>query len=439
MGNNAQQLNKDKVERCSFDKIDLKIGQDDKEKTIKLLDSTVSRYVFMVSHYNGKEIAVDAVRKNANKCLMGNAHSQFHFDDKPTNAKTIKIPYKKIPEETSDFSFLSYFFLPIDKRENHLLKFNSCSESVFCPIISYSDIQYNIALGWDINKKKISFKFTAKYNDGFKKEFTISSEDVNMNADLKKKTEAARKVIQALEILLEGGKVVEKMSKIKSPIKVDPMTPNLSLSLTWNYVASKDYFNLGRQICISFSAKPLAGLSLTIDLLQIGLNALAPGLGTLVSLIQDLMKECGTGVEVVCNIVIEGRIDATYPEVTINTAEEKSVTLNSGKMEGKVGVSLNAKVAGRAKIWTFEASAEAAAKGSASMTLEGKLTYVKEILALALSVNFDGLKVSAMWKIEAGLSKKKMGYGQEKELILMDKKTNLFNWQPLELINFNKS
>lgn len=445
MGNHAQELKKSEIEGCSFESISLDIEKDKGQKQVTLYKKgdfvLTMRQLYLLSNSKGKKIKIEVKRCDEDKCRQSSQHSVFLLDNKKINAKEVKILYPEISEEISDFSFLKYFFLPISQNiaKMDLLQFSSCKNHLVCSIISYPDIEYNISFGSDFDENEIYLKLSSSYNGGFKKKLDLTREKKSdINADLKKKTEALRKAKIAFELFMKGEEVAQKMAQVRAPIKPKLIKPDISLDLKWNYVVSDDNFNIGRNICLSLKAEPLFGLSVTIDLLQMGLNALTPGLGTLVSFIQDAMKECGNGVEVVCNIVIKGEIQASLPKLEINTSEKSTTTIAPMNVGGKIGAELNAKVSGQVTIWTFEASAQASAKGAGSFTLEGDVSYKEEILGLDLSLDFDGLKVSALWKVEAGLKKKKIGYGQEKEWILIEKKEDVLEWETIELLNFNK-
>lgn len=450
----AVQLNKTKIERCCFDSIDLQVKRETKMQTITIFDSKDKanvllpkffmwlKNIYVLTHDKGETIPVRVVRKNSDKCSLNpDKHSGFSFNGKKNSANEIKVLYPQIPEKVSDFSFLKYFFLPISERigEKHLLKFDSCQEDPMCTIVGYPNIEYTIALGSDIAERTIYLKFSSSYNNGFTREFELTREqDADINADLKKKTTALRKAKLAFEFFMKSEAMAQKMSKIKAPIKPKLITPDLFLDLTWGYVVSENCSMIGRKICIAFKAEPLIGISVTIDLLQIGLNALTPGLGTLVSFVKDVMKECGNGVQVVCELVIQGTISVSRSELEINTSEKKPVSFNFKKNKSTIGIKLNAAVSGEVSAWFFEASTIVSAKSEGSFSLEGKFSYEKDILGLDLSVNFDGLKVSVVWKVEAALKKKKTGYSREKEWTLIEEEDNIFEWDTIELINFNK-
>jgi len=452
----AKKSEKEEIERCYFDNIDLIVKNVSKkiDQTIKVNDSKEKNIYIISNDRKGETLQVNIVRKNADKCLYkdkDDRHSKYSITkngevkSNSINQKEFTVFYKKISEEHLDASFLYYFFLPISDNasEKYLLKFESCRERPQCNVIVYPDVEYDVTFGIDFGKhdsakEKLYLKFSSKYNGGFKKEFEISNEKIEPAgpADLKNKTEKFQKVCQAFKLLSESKDLVAAFPP--SPIVPVIKDPNVAFDLKWCYVTSKDCLKIGRKICAKLQAKPLLGVEWTINLLEIGLNALAPGLGTLVRIILDFTKDCDVlSVNIECKLVIKGDINLFLDDIEINTAEINKSKENIIKGEGKIAVELVAGASGKTKILCFEAGAEASAKGVASFTAGGKLLVEVTGVFLDTYVDFDGLKIMTKIQIEAGVSEKKISYTNENEIVLIEKKEKILGiGDKKELISF---
>ena len=480
----ARRAEREPGDGCSFDSIDLQVLKEDSETndndedsydtedSIYTEDSNVTedsnseisiytrepyykldKEIFFVTNNIGKKIIIDEERKNRNKCRNQNKHFTFllaNEESKEDNnyGAEASIIYKKIPDGLFDFSFLYYFFLPISSKAGftNSLYLSSCKNPQHFQIVTYPDIKYSISFGCDIKrdddksfKPSIKFKFTAEYNKGSraKKEFEISKGKINpvSSSDLKEKLKSIENVSKLFEALMDTSKILDLIGDTKvSPFKFEPIWPKLALKVKWNYAVSKDFLKIGREININLSADPLIGIKLKIDLLQIGLNFLAPGLGTVVKLILEFVSENDSAsVNAYCNLVISGMLNFFLHDFKINTAEEEEGKLVYApiKGEGKIKIELVAGVSGRVKVLSFVLGAEASASASAAIKGGGAIAYENRKIYFEPHLTFEGLKVVLIIKTVAGLTNKKqtahssstnLNFSREKEFVVIPEK-----------------
>ena len=453
IGTRATNVKKEDIEGCELNKISITI----KDKTIDLYDSqrlNLIRDIYVITNNRGQKIKVFSLRNLVNKCKDDIGHSIYSFanDNYKTSDRERMVFYKQIPENLSDFTFLDYFFLPFDSAaKNYNINFFSCRKNLFYKIAVFPDIEYSLTFGIDfgnvdskVKKQKISAKFQAAYNDKnyrTKKAFNITSEKVEPEAspDLKNKIGGFQKLFQAFDLLLGGE---ELLSKIKLPTapsssKAVFKKPNISAEIKWSYAISEDYFTIGRKISLKFQADPLIGIEWSLNLLEVGVNLVSPGLGTLLQAILDFTKE---SLYIEFKLYVKGTISLSI-DGSINTAAKPkdSMVINNPQANAKLAIELVASAKVNVDVLFFEFGIEGSIKGVASVTLNSEFEIKEAGLYADLSLNFDGLKVVTKIVIVTGTKTKKQTYSDESEFVVFEKIEDIIEFnkgQPYHIMKF---
>jgi outer membrane protein OmpA-like peptidoglycan-associated protein len=246
-----------------------------------------------------------------------------------------------------------------------------------------------------------------------------------------------------------GTKGVVKKSKLPLDIQMKP--PNFCLGATWqlaqgtkNKVLTNE---LGVEYTFYFKAEPLIALVLTIDLLDLVVQAAGtigggPAGNEAAAAILTIIREwaakdrdLGITFKIVFDLILTGQIDGSA-DITINTASDDNKT--KAELKTKLSAEIKLEVELKAKAVVLEITAYAAgiakASGKASVTFGNSLNYSQNPSKLYYKpeMKFDAVKGNVLIKIEAGLSAKKIGLDLKDDKVLVDK--NYEFWRGFDVI-----
>ncbi len=267
-----------------------------------------------------------------------------------------------------------------------------------------TDIDFGAILVGNWNKSSQDkyhdvFNFTAKFDARIEQLYEIFSQLRDVSSIITKKTKS------------KTTKVVGK----KMPFGVEVVPPNFSLGAEWKLARavknSKKTKDLGTYIKFYFKAKPLIGLDLTLDLLQMAIGATGPA-APILSAIRYWLDDDdqSLSIDLFVNLIVFGKIEIPNLQLSYNTASDntdpdRKVSLDAAATVGlrfEAGILVKAKMV--VMVAEFYAKAEAKVQGEGSITFghgimyqNGELTYRPEFL-------FDGLIGKVVIKAEVGLS-----------------------------------
>ncbi|MFZ4398509.1 MAG: hypothetical protein ACOYO1_00630 [Bacteroidales bacterium] len=435
----AQGTDYKSVPKCSIESI--KIKPNENEISIFILEddyifnikdgNTVKKPIYLLTNNAGKKIPFEVIKINDNNCTNPQKHNKNYFIDATSNneqelTESTKIKFEKIKK---DFSFLyNYFFLPIpiSKAKPQIDKlsliFTSCKNDVTTFLIPYPDLKFEIALGLDFEtddkaKKESNYKkFDKNYSFSASCEFNEPKETISFSLshtspskvgskedEIRKKLNKLAKLAQTLTKTKRLDRTLKEFLDIqKVENERETNESKLEFSFSWEYATSNDLSLIGRNLGFNVSAKPLFGITYTINLLEIAGNAIMPGLGTLIEILQNAINSVSKDyqAELFLKLVLSGDVSLSG-KLKINTVElsEDNVKLDC---QGKVSAKLKAGVNVKAKKVHVELSGE----GSSSITAGGSVKFSLNKLIFSPYVIWDGLKVEYVFVIEVNLTKK---------------------------------
>lgn len=299
-----------------------------------------------------------------------------------------------------------------------------------------TDIDFGVVLeaNWnkiDDDKYEQNFDATLKYEEKIKQLYSVFSSLKEFSKYITADTAGVAK-------------------KSNLPFDVQMKPPNFCLGAIWQLVrGSKDNVptnELGMEYTFYFKAEPLIALVLTIDLLDLAVQAAGTVVGgpagnKTAKLIYDIIKEwaaedrdLGITFKILLDLILTGQIDGSA-DITINTAGDNK---GEAELKNKLSAEIKLEVELKAKAVFLEVTAYAAgtakASGKASVTFGHKLKYnqTQQTLFYRPQMNFDAVEGKVLVKIEAGLSAKKIGLDLKEDKVLVDKKYRF--WKGFDVI-----
>lgn len=276
-----------------------------------------------------------------------------------------------------------------------------------------TDIDFGVILEgqWNkINKDTYEEKWdaTLKYESKIKKFYNLFSSLKDISKGITSQTK---------------GKVTGTRLGKKLPFSISVTPPNFALGAEWQLSRAKKnnkpIKEIGTEIDFYLKSKPIIGLKMVIDLLDLivqGVVAAASG-GTAniaAKQIFDSVREWladddhAINVKMYIDLVFFGTIDgeAKLKYHTVSKTNEGDLTLTS-----TIGVELKAGIEVKAGVVMvgveFYANGQMIASGKGSITFGHKLTYKSSALNYRPELKFDGIVVSFVIKAEVGLAIKK--------------------------------
>lgn len=443
-GDGAKGLEKPpKKEPCCVETITVKHDNE----TITIFDKNQAVVLpakhYIITNNEGKSLPFKIKKAGQENCKKPDEHQKNFYSDSTSNPdKELNADYKFKFEKIEKFK--KYLFLPIptyiqgNQKTEIPLFFPSCKNKPKTSVIPYPDIDFTIELNLDFatdeeDKKKedykglskdFSFLFTTNYNDSprAKDELKIDKDGISVSKELKYKTdddkeELDEEVKAKLEIFKILSSIFSKAKKIDETIKElldapdakvvkpDIIEPNITFNATWQYDTSKDLSKIGRLLDFTLKGEPLIGAGFTIDLLQVVLNLLTPGMGTLYRELENAINSIDKDdqLKVYFDLELNGQINLGG-NLKINTADISNDT--SVKLDGNAEVSAELKVGifVKAKTWIFVTENEIS--GSASSSIKGGGYFKAKFndgLFFSPYLLFDGLKLKIVIRGEIGL------------------------------------
>ncbi|WP_282057199.1 OmpA family protein [Maribacter luteus] len=217
-----------------------------------------------------------------------------------------------------------------------------------------------------------------------------------------------------------------------TPISFVVQPPNLNIEGVWYLKRAvknkKQTFNLGTQVEITFMAKPLIGLEMTVDLIGAAVGAAAgaisggaasPGAMRIYNTIKDklntgidlgdddvgLKADLDIFVDLVISSVITTDIGFSYNTAGDFDPEVKLELRNKLSVELKAGVIVKGEIA--LVVVSVKGYFKAEASGKASITFGHGINYEQNSLYYQPQLGFDGLNAEYIVVASAGLSLKK--------------------------------
>lgn len=281
-----------------------------------------------------------------------------------------------------------------------------------------TEIDFGVVLeaNWDkIDAEKYDkhFDATLKYEEKIKQFYSVF-------ASLK---EFSKGVTDTTKGKIRSNKFTDDL-----PLKIEVNPPNFCLGATWQLErAKKNELKLqiiGTSLELYFEAKPIIGIELTIDLLdmaiQAGVGVVSGGTANLAAKkilnnIRQWLEEDGNPVTL--KMYIDLKLNGTISgESQLKFNTESDTGEANGKLSTTIGLELNAGIEIKAKFAVIIAEAfvegKLKASGKASGTFGHKLTYeqkssTEKTLYYVPELKFNGLKVTIIVKATVGLSIKK--------------------------------
>ncbi len=247
------------------------------------------------------------------------------------------------------------------------------------------------------------------------------------------------------------GKIVKSKVGKKAGFSIGIKPPNFCIGAEWqlargrkNKIPTKE---IGTEIKLYFSAKPLVGIEIVIDLLDLAVGlaagavsggAAAPAARRIVSEIRDWLavdKNKNDGkeftVDMYINLKVWGTLNIDEVSVTYHTAaDDNKLDFESGVT---IGLTLEAGLIIKASyaviVGEFFANGDFRASGTGSITFGHKLAYQsvsggEKTLTYRPKLLFDGIKATVVAKADIGLAIKK-GYFKDKKF-----STELADFEP---------
>lgn len=239
--------------------------------------------------------------------------------------------------------------------------------------------------------------------------------------------------------------------KSNLPFDIQMKPPNFCLGAIWQLEqGSKNKITtneVGINYNFYFKAEPLIALVLTIDLLDLVVQASGTVVGgpagnaaaqKILEIIRNWAaedKKLGITFKLVFDLILTGQIDGTA-DININSASDNNTA--KAELKTKLSAEIKFEVELKAKAVVLEVTAYAAgiakASGKASVTFGHSLSYNQNPKSLLYKpeMQFDAVKGRVLVKIEAGLSAKKIHLDFKNEKILVDE-TYTF-WKGFDVI-----
>ncbi|WP_392420413.1 hypothetical protein ACF3OE_03665 [Capnocytophaga canis] len=286
-----------------------------------------------------------------------------------------------------------------------------------------ASFKFSLKGEWDKynNRYKKSAEFKTEYETKFKKLYDLFSSLGNISNG----------------ILSETKGTVRKTGLKGMPVVFAVKPPNLNLSGQWGLesIRMKDDLieKIGTKVDISFSAEPLIGLEMTIDLLDITVGVVAGVLSggsaskPAMELVQIIRGKMNTGVDIGNDkLGIKGNSDV-YIDLIISGIIKTDIgfSFNTGNIRNSIQAKIeSANVLGvelKAGMWVkgeislvvvkVEGYFEMSGKGKASITFGNQVKVDKLGLLYRPQLGFDGIVAEYVIKNKVGLSSKKRTLG----------------------------
>ncbi|MGG7469211.1 OmpA family protein [Chryseobacterium arthrosphaerae] len=237
------------------------------------------------------------------------------------------------------------------------------------------------------------------------------------------------------------GKIRKRSFTSKMPLTIEMKPPNFCMGAEWQLERGqknrKPLQTIGTSLELYFKAEPIIGLELTIDLLdmliQAGVGVVSGGTANIAA--KRILNEVRAWLAdddhpVTLNMYIDLKLFGTISgETKLNFNTNSDAGGASGKLDTQIGVELDAGIEVKAKFVIIIAEAYAEGKlkatGKATATFGHRLVYeqkssTQKTLYYRPEVKFEGLIATVLVKASVGLYIKKGFLETDRKIDLMD-------------------